>query len=162
VLADHYHLNDDLIGRNQLPWEENWKLDEKFFQDLGSWNEQHPDSTLLKVMDTVNNAVTQGKDFIDFIPDSPFPARSLVKGFGYLLSLGVVSLFSSRTINNYLFPGIKTIGRAKNEVFAFTTEVITWLSTVEASFGNAKSGKFMALAHNNLKHIRYVMIVSMG
>jgi hypothetical protein len=42
--------------------------------------------------------------------------------------------------------------------------VITWLSTVEASFGNAKDGKFVALAHSNFKHIRYVnvKISSMG
>jgi hypothetical protein len=62
----------------------------------------------------------------------------------------------------YSFLGIKTIGRAKNEVFAFTAEVITWLSTVEASFGNAKGGKLMALARSNLNHIRYVSIASMG
>jgi hypothetical protein len=93
MLAGYSDLNDGLIGRNQLPWDENWKLDEKFFQDLESWKEQHPDSTLLKVMETVNTAVTQGKNFIDFIPDAPFPARSLVKGLGYLLSLGVVSVF---------------------------------------------------------------------
>jgi hypothetical protein len=93
MLADYSDLNDRLIGRNQLPWDENWKLDEKFFRDLESWKEQNPDSTLLKVMETVNTAVTQGKNFIGFIPDAPFPARSLVKGLGYLLSLGVVSLF---------------------------------------------------------------------
>jgi hypothetical protein len=74
--------------------EENWKLDKKFFKDLESWKEQHPDSTLSKVMERINDAVTQGKDFIEFIPDAPFPARSLVKGLGYLLSLGVVSTFS--------------------------------------------------------------------
>jgi hypothetical protein len=94
MLADYSDLNDGLIGRNQLPWDDNWKLDEKFFRDLESWKEQNPDSTLFKVMETVNDAVAQGKNFIDFIPDAPFPARSLVKGLGYLLSLGIVSLFS--------------------------------------------------------------------
>jgi hypothetical protein len=34
--------------------------------------------------------------------------------------------------------------------------MITWLSTVDASFGSAKDGKFLALAHSNFKHIRYV------
>jgi hypothetical protein len=87
-------MDDGLIGRNQLPWDENWKLDRKFFKDLESWKAQHPDSTLFKVMEKVNDAVTQGQNFIDFIPDAPFPARSLVKGLGYLLSLGVVSPFA--------------------------------------------------------------------
>jgi len=48
--------------------------------------------------------------------------------------------------------------RAKNEVFAFTMEVITWLSTVEESFGNRMGGKVMAVARGNLKHIRYVKV----
>jgi hypothetical protein len=67
-------------------------------------------------------------------------------------------------MNIYLFLGIKTVGRAKNEVFAFTKEVVTWLSTFEASLENAKGGKFMALARSNLNHIRYVnvRIASMG
>jgi hypothetical protein len=94
MLANHFNMDNGLIGRNRLPWEENWKPDKKFFQDLESWKEQHPDATLFKVMETINNAVTQGKNFLDFIPEAPFPARSLVKGLGYLLSLSVVSPFS--------------------------------------------------------------------
>jgi hypothetical protein len=43
-------------------------------------------------------------------------------------------------------------------VFVFTTEVITWLSTVEASFGNENGGKFIGLARDNLNHIRYVNV----
>jgi hypothetical protein len=113
-------------------------------------------------MEMVNDAVTQGKNFIDFIPDAPFPARSLVKGLGYLLSLGVVSPFAFSNDQHLLISGIRTIGRAKNEVFAFIKEVITWLSTVEASFGNENGGKFIGLARSNLNHIRYVSIASMG
>ena len=146
----HSDLTDGL-----LPWDEDWKLDEKFFKDLESWKERHPESTLLKVMEKVNDAVTHGQNFIGFIPDAPFPARSLVKGLGYLLSLGVVSPFAFAA-DEQLLIGIKTIGRAKNEVFAFTMEVITWLSTVEASLANPKSQEFMALARDNLNHIRYV------
>jgi hypothetical protein len=159
MLSNHFNKNDGLIGRNQLPLEENWTLDRKFFKDLESWKKQHPDSTLLKVMERVNDAVTQGNNFIDFIPDAPFPARSLVKALGYLLLLGVVSISSFWIIQViYLFLGIKTIGRAKDEVFAFTKEVITWLSTIEASLGDMKAGKFMVLAHDNLDHIRYVTV----
>lgn len=88
-----YDMNDGLIGRNQLPWNDNWKLDETFIKNMKTWRERHPDSTLLKVMGEVNDAVTQRKDFLDLIPDAPFPARSLVKGLGHLLALGVVSPF---------------------------------------------------------------------
>jgi hypothetical protein len=102
MLANDSDMNDGFIGRNQLRVEEDWKLDRKFFKDLESWKEQHPDSTLLKVMERVNDAVTKGKNFMDFIPDAPFPARSLVKGLGYLLSLGVVSPFSFSNDENLL------------------------------------------------------------
>jgi hypothetical protein len=40
-----------------------------------------------------------------------------------------------------LFICVQKVARAKNEVFEFTTEVITWLSTVEASFGNEQGRK---------------------
>jgi len=75
---------------NQLPWNENWKLDEQFFKDMKSWKQNHPDSTFFSVMEKVNNAVTMGQSFIEIIPDEPFPAGSLVKGWAYLLQLGVV------------------------------------------------------------------------
>ena len=75
---------------NQLPWNENWKLDETFFKDMERWKQSHPDSTFSSVMEKVNNAVTMGQSFIEVIPDAPFPAGSLVKGLAQLLQLGVV------------------------------------------------------------------------
>jgi hypothetical protein len=61
---------------------------------MDKWKRRHPDSTLLNVMKNINDAVTQGKDFLNVIADAPFPARSLMKGLGYLLALGVVRPFS--------------------------------------------------------------------
>ena len=77
-------------GRSQLPWDENWKLDEKFFDDMDTWKDQHPDSTLLKVMERVNDAVSKNLPFAELVPDAPFPARGLVKALAHLLALGVV------------------------------------------------------------------------
>src|ERR1700694_977180 len=104
MFVNRSDMTDGLIGRNQLPSEETWKLDREFFKDLEAWKVQHPDSTLFKVMEKVNAAVTQGQNFLDYIPDAPFPARSLVKGLGYLLSLGVVSAFSSSNDKHLLTP----------------------------------------------------------
>ena len=73
-----------------MPWDENWKLDEKFFTDMEAWKDQHPDSTLLKVMGKVNDAVSNNLPFAELVPDIPFPARGLVKALAHLLALGVV------------------------------------------------------------------------
>lgn len=81
------------FGRSLLPWDENWKLDQKFFRDMEAWREQHPDSTLLKIMEKVNDAVTKNMPFAELVPDTPFPARGLVKALAHVLALGVVRLF---------------------------------------------------------------------
>jgi hypothetical protein len=72
-----------------LPWDENWKSDEKFFQDMDGWKDRHPDSTQMKVTEKVNEAVTKNLPFADLVPDSPFPARGLIKALAHLLALGV-------------------------------------------------------------------------
>ena|SRR5258707_7252067 len=74
----------------QLPQDENWKLDEKFFKDMHAWKNRHPNSTLLKVMERVNDAVAKNLPFAELVPDTPFPARGLVKALAHLLALGVV------------------------------------------------------------------------
>ena len=69
-------------------------MDSTFFKDMEEWKDQHPDSTLLKVMEKVNDAVSNNLPFAEMVPNSPFPARGLVKALAHLLSLGVVcSLF---------------------------------------------------------------------
>ena len=65
-------------------------MDEKFFKDMDAWKDQHPDSTLFKVMERVNDAVTKNLPFAELVPDAPFPARGLVKALAHLLALGVV------------------------------------------------------------------------
>jgi len=60
---------------------------------MEAWREQHPDSTLLKIMEKVNDAVTKNMPFAELVPDTPFPARGLVKALAHVLALGVVRLF---------------------------------------------------------------------
>jgi len=140
------------VNSNQPPWNENWKLDERFFRDMERWKEEHPESTFIRVMKKVDDAVQADKSFMDCIPDAPFPARSLVKGLAFLLRLGVVCiiLFLSCIILTSIS---KTISRTRKEVFDFTNQIITWLVTIEASFGK-ENGKFTAHARKNLKLIR--------
>ena len=51
---------------------------------------------------------------------------------------------------------VKQVSRAKDDVFEFTREVITWVSMVEASFGNRQDRNIISIARSNLKHVRYV------
>jgi len=59
---------------------------------MEEWKDQHPDSTLLKVMEKVNDAVSKNLPFAELVPDVPFPARGLVKALAHLLALGMVSM----------------------------------------------------------------------
>ena len=72
------------------PWDEDWKLDEDFFKDLADWDNQHRDSTFLKVVEKIKDATITCKPFMEFIPNTPFPARALVLALSHFLHLGVV------------------------------------------------------------------------
>jgi len=89
-------------SRSQLPWDENWKLDEKFFTDMHGWKDRHPDSTMLKVMERINDAVAKNLPFAELVPDTPFPARGLVKALAHLLALGVVCPLFFYCLQRYL------------------------------------------------------------
>jgi hypothetical protein len=47
----------------------------------------HPDKKLNTVLKSICTALDAGKDLMGFIPDSPFPARSLMQGLGGLIKL---------------------------------------------------------------------------
>jgi hypothetical protein len=109
-----YAKSIDILSfdRSQVPWDENWKLDEKFFNDMATWRDRHPDSTLFKVMERVNDAVSKNLPFAELVPDAPFPARGLVKALAHLLALGVVcSNFSTAPSSAYLCVSSKYQGR---------------------------------------------------
>ncbi|KZP08520.1 hypothetical protein FIBSPDRAFT_938937 [Athelia psychrophila] len=68
-----------------------WELDPDFFKAMSQWTKKHPESSLKNVMDKIFSAIEDSADVMEFIPDSPFPARSLVKALVSLLKLGVVT-----------------------------------------------------------------------
>jgi hypothetical protein len=73
---------------------DSWELDPKFFKAMSRWTIDHPETTLDRVLDNICAGIDNGKDLLDLIPDSPFPARSLVTALGYLVKLGAVYIFS--------------------------------------------------------------------
>ena len=52
-------------------------LDEGFFQNMNAWKDWHPDSTPMKVMEKVNEAVTKNLLFIELVPYLPFLIKAL-------------------------------------------------------------------------------------
>ena len=143
-----------LIGRNQPPWDESWVLDDKFFEQMEAWETEHPESTFAKVIEKVNSAVTICQPFLGHIPDSPFPARSLIQGLAYLLQLGMVRAVLILAIDCIILPiCMQTITSAKKDVYDFTMQVSSWFSAVDASLRGRKK-KFASQAKKNLSVIR--------
>jgi hypothetical protein len=71
---------------------ETWNLDQKFLDQLTRRTDDHPESRLDRVLDNICIAIDDSGDFLNFIPDSPFPARSLVQALGQLIKVGAVHL----------------------------------------------------------------------
>jgi hypothetical protein len=74
------------------PWD-TWDLDRKFLDDITRWTDNHPESRLDRVLDNICTAIDAGKDFIDLIPDSPFPAGTLIRTLGQLIKVSTVRLY---------------------------------------------------------------------
>jgi hypothetical protein len=72
------------------PWDP-WEFDPKFFQTLARWDQDHPESTFQHIYNKINTAVETVQPLFELIPDSPFPARGLVKALAHLVTLGWVS-----------------------------------------------------------------------
>jgi hypothetical protein len=90
-------LSSEDHSRLAPPWQE-WELDSNFFYELKEWNNAHKDDKLPVVLANVNS-VLESKPFevaLEFIPNSPFPAKSLVTALVNLFLLGSVSDVSSQ------------------------------------------------------------------
>jgi len=61
---------------------------------MEAWERDHPESTFAKVIEKIDNVIKTGKPFLEAIPDSPFPARSIVLCLAHLLQLGTVRIIS--------------------------------------------------------------------
>jgi hypothetical protein len=74
------------------PWG-TWSLDAQFLADLNTWTAEHPAKNNLRtVLKAISNAIDRSEDWLECIPDSPFPAESLLAALAALLNFGVVSL----------------------------------------------------------------------
>ncbi|KAG6858640.1 hypothetical protein C0993_005325, partial [Termitomyces sp. T159_Od127] len=72
---------------------EKWELDAEFFSALSKWTLDNPESTLDRVLQRVDQAIEDGRDFMELIPDTPFPARGLIQAVAQLIQLSAVRPF---------------------------------------------------------------------
>ena len=122
---------------------------------MEAWETEHPESTFAKVIEKVNSAITMCQPFLGHIPDSPFPARSLIQGLAYLLQLGAVRTVLILAIDHIILQiCMQTITSAKKDVYDFTMQVSSWFSAVEASLRGGKKKKFASQAKKNLTVIQ--------
>ena len=85
-------------SRLAFPWQ-GWEPDSNFLNELHEWNKKHKDDKLPAVLEKVNSVLELEpfKVALEFIPDIPFPAKSLVIAMVSLFLLGSVSDLSSQT-----------------------------------------------------------------
>jgi hypothetical protein len=98
VLTRTYLISSKDQSRLAPPWQ-GWEPDPDFLYKLHKWNVAHKHDKLPAVLTKVNN-VLESKPLqaaLEFIPNSPFPAKSLVKAMMSLFLLGSVSDDSSQT-----------------------------------------------------------------
>ncbi|KAG6858945.1 hypothetical protein C0995_012707, partial [Termitomyces sp. Mi166 len=83
---------------------------------LDRWAAQHPETSLDKVLKQICDAIEQGKEFFEMIPDGAFPARGLVKGLAHLIQF------------------CKAFATAKTGVHSFAIEVVQWMTNIKLAF----------------------------
>ncbi|KZP08523.1 hypothetical protein FIBSPDRAFT_261289 [Athelia psychrophila] len=103
---------------------------------MSRWNRKHPESSLKSVMGKIFSVIENSADVMEFIPDSPFPARTLVIALVSLLRLGV------------------KISEAKSAVFEFAKQVADWLDQIQANLKGNKKGRFSRATIENLAPCR--------
>ena len=78
------------------PWQ-GWEPEPEFLYKLHEWNKKHKDDKLPAILAKVNSILESNplQTALEFIPNNPFPAKSLVKALVSLFLLGSVSNVSS-------------------------------------------------------------------
>lgn len=137
------------------PWD-SWELNPKFFNAMSHWTVSHPETTLDRVLDNICDGIDNGKDLVDLIPDSPFPARSLVKALGYLVKFGTVRRFDQSECL-FVHDCFQTVSRARAEVHKFAKDVIHWVNQMQLAFESRRVGRFASVTKKkNLEKMRCV------
>ncbi|KAJ7631788.1 CHAT domain-containing protein [Mycena rosella] len=120
------------------PWNI-WALDKPFLADLDKWIKANPETKLGTVLDKVCDGIESGKDLISLIPDSPFPARSLIQGLGGLVKLG------------------NAIRKAKSAALKFAKRIVGWIEDLLKAFREGNMEQFTMKTWHNLDSVRVLV-----
>ncbi|KAG6919867.1 hypothetical protein DXG01_015575 [Tephrocybe rancida] len=116
---------------------EDWELDSTFLINLAEWFRHHPGNNIDRVFVKVCTAIDLSQDFIEFIPDNPFPARELVKCLARLVQLE------------------KALPNANLELGGFALAVVDWVINVQKWLESARSRNFTKPTWKNLSTARF-------
>jgi len=58
---------------------------------------KNPPGSIDRLLDKINSGIHNIQDLINFIPDSPFPARGLIQALCQLIEIGTVCILVDRT-----------------------------------------------------------------
>ncbi|KAJ6548775.1 hypothetical protein B0H19DRAFT_1237461 [Mycena capillaripes] len=122
------------------PWVE-YKIDQDALCSINRWNQENPDNKFSTVVLGKVNRILESKVFenmMNFIPDNPVPAKSLVSALVSLALLGT------------------KIPETKQEVYTFAKEVATDISLLSDAFGtsNTSNSPLLQIAWNDLEQTR--------
>ncbi|KAG6819183.1 hypothetical protein H0H93_014557 [Arthromyces matolae] len=117
------------------PWDD-WQLDPTFLKAVNEWSNKNPESTLSRILEGASLAIDQGKDFLEIIPDAPFPAKSLVKAVLQLVKLGA------------------NVSLAHLNLLEFAKDITEWVEGVASSFALAGDGEFTKKTWDSLAKVR--------
>ena len=112
-----------------------WNIDGDAIAQLRKWGNDREGSKWIKLAEIIDRSLkAKTLDTLkDFIPDSPFPARTLVKALLNLVELGIVrhfhGLIPSADTSNQSIPLIQ------KKVYEFAQEVIQYISSLVGVVG---------------------------
>ncbi|KAJ7481815.1 WD40-repeat-containing domain protein [Mycena latifolia] len=96
-----------------------WNIDYQFLSNLNSWTAKNPaENTLHIILQSISGAIQGSKPYVSLIPNSPFPAQTLVVALGTLIQFGV------------------KVAQAKQEVLKFAQDTVEWITRIADAFGD--------------------------
>ena len=118
-----------------------WNIDGDAITELNEWGAANENSNWFELMERINRSLkSETLDALKaFIPDSPFPAKTLVEALLNLVELGIVRHLSgpfrpANTLN-------QNIPLIQKRVYGFAEEAIQYIRTLVVAAGEGLSVK---------------------
>jgi hypothetical protein len=152
----------------KVPWVE-WQVDNEFLKKLHEWNVHEPQSTVASVMKKMQEKLIKFadlaesevvKDLMEFIPNDPFPAGTLVKALINVLVIGVVRSSVRLIVLSYPKFLFQRIPEVKQQAFDFVMEVVQDVTRMAEAFGSATHSNALLVEswNSDLKEMRYIHV----